>query len=85
MANDCCLLFLSIPGLRRDDLVRMPKIVRTALRSGTCATLLHSFPAVTWPAQATMLTGQLPSQHGVIANGFYWRDEHKVEMWTAGQ
>jgi len=31
-----------------------------------------------------MLTGKLPSEHGVIANGFYWRDEQKVEMWTAG-
>jgi predicted AlkP superfamily pyrophosphatase or phosphodiesterase len=30
-----------------------------------------------------MLTGQLPSVHGVIANGFYWRDTHQVEMWTA--
>jgi hypothetical protein len=30
-----------------------------------------------------MLTGKLASEHGVVANGFYWRDEAKVEMWTA--
>ena len=29
-----------------------------------------------------MTTGRLPSEHGVIANGFYWRDKHEVEMWT---
>jgi len=30
-----------------------------------------------------MLTGKLPREHGVVANGFYWRDKHDVEMWTA--
>ncbi len=30
-----------------------------------------------------MLTGKPPREHGVIANGFYWRDRHQVEMWTA--
>jgi hypothetical protein len=30
-----------------------------------------------------MLTGKLPNEHGVVANGFYWRDKHEVEMWTA--
>jgi hypothetical protein len=30
-----------------------------------------------------MLTGKLPNEHGVIANGFFWRDNQRVEMWTA--
>ena len=30
-----------------------------------------------------MTTGTLPREHGVVANGFYWRDKHEVEMWTA--
>ena len=24
-----------------------------------------------------------PREHGVVANGFYWRDQRRVEMWTA--
>ncbi len=51
--------------------------------SGGSVPLVPSFPAVTWPAQANLLTGKLPRQHGVIANGFYWREQHEVEMWTA--
>ena len=51
--------------------------------SGSKQRLTTSFPAVTWPAQANMLTGKRPEQHGVIANGFYWRDKKEVEMWTA--
>ncbi len=50
---------------------------------GEQATLIPSFPCVTCPVQANMTTGKLPSQHGVVANGFYWRDKQKVEMWTA--
>lgn len=76
------VVFLSIPGLRERDLATMPRL--SALVShGDQATLTTSFPAVTWPAQAAMLTGKTPTEHGVIANGFYWRDTQEVEMWTA--
>ncbi len=74
--------FLSIPGLRARDLAAMPRL--SALMSGgQQATLVPNFPCVTWPVQANMLTGRLPDVHGVIANGFFWRDERRVEMWTA--
>ncbi|HEX4149594.1 MAG TPA: nucleotide pyrophosphatase/phosphodiesterase family protein, partial [Pirellulales bacterium] len=42
-----------------------------------------SFPCVTCPVQANMTTGVTPRAHGVVANGFYWRDKQQVEMWTA--
>ena len=77
------VFFLSIPGLRAGDLDRMSKLA-SLFTGGHRATLRSSFPAVTWPAQANMLTGKLPASHGVIANGFYWRDRNEVEMWTAG-
>src|SRR5688572_24254213 len=76
------VIFLSIPGLRGQDLAAMPNLSRLA-SGGDRAALVPSFPAVTWPVQANMLTGKLPAEHGVIANGFYWRDTQKIEMWTA--
>jgi hypothetical protein len=60
----------------------MPNLARL-VSQGDQAPLAASFPAVTWPVQANMLTGKLADEHGVIANGFYWRDKHEVEMWTA--
>ncbi len=60
----------------------MPKL-RELVRGGEQATLIPSFPCVTCPVQANMTTGKLPAQHGVVANGFYWRDKKRVEMWTA--
>ena len=77
------LIFLTVPGLRRQDLSAMPNLRSLFADSAQPIALSHSFPAVTWPAQATMLTGKTANQHGVVANGFYWRDKQKVEMWTA--
>jgi predicted AlkP superfamily pyrophosphatase or phosphodiesterase len=76
------VVLLSIPALRSRDLAAMPRLAGLATE-GAIATLTASFPCVTWPAQANMLTGRRPNQHGIVANGFFWRDEQRVEMWTA--
>ena len=77
------VILLSIPGLRAQDLAHMPQL-KALVAPGDLATLVPSFPAVTWPVQTNMLTGQLPNQHGITANGFYWKSDQVVEMWTAG-
>src|SRR5688572_33494172 len=76
------VILLSIPGLRAQDLAAMPNLSRLTA-GGDRAAITPTFPCVTWPVQANMLTGKLPREHGVVANGFYWRDKQEVEMWTA--
>jgi len=77
------VIILSIPGLRQQDIASMPRL--SALTAGgDAAELSPSFPCVTWPVQANMLVGRRADAHGVVANGFYWRDENRVQMWTAG-
>lgn len=39
------------------------------------------FPAVTCTAQASVRTGALPSVHGMIGNGLFFRDLRKVLFW----
>ena len=60
----------------------MPALARLAA-AGDMTALVPSFPCVTCPVQANMTTGTLPNEHGIVANGFYWRDKHEIEMWTA--
>jgi hypothetical protein len=43
--------------------------------------LRPSFPAVTCSVQATLLTGTPPSEHGIIANGYFDRDTREVRFW----
>jgi predicted AlkP superfamily pyrophosphatase or phosphodiesterase len=38
-------------------------------------------PAVTCSMQATYLTGKYPDEHGIVANGWYFRDECEVKFW----
>lgn len=38
-------------------------------------------PAVTCSAQATMLTGLAPSEHGAVGNGWYARDTAEIALW----
>lgn len=45
------------------------------------ATIDAVVPAVTCTAQSTYMTGQLPSQHGIVANGWYFRDLSEVWLW----
>jgi len=79
------LFVLSIPGLRPNviDHNATPALYQWA-NSGAAAELVPTFPCVTSPAQATMWTGTPPSEHGVIANGFYDRAKREASFWVAG-
>ena len=75
------LIFISIPGLRTRDLEHMPRLHSMA-RAGACRELIPTFPCVTSPVQANMLTGKTPQEHGIIGNGFFHRDRGEVELWV---
>jgi predicted AlkP superfamily pyrophosphatase or phosphodiesterase len=51
------------------------------LRQGSCAPVRSVLPAVTCTAQATYLTGTMPNQHGIVGNGWYFRDLAQVLFW----
>jgi predicted AlkP superfamily pyrophosphatase or phosphodiesterase len=38
-------------------------------------------PAVTCSVQSTYLTGKLPSEHGIVGNGWYFRDLSEIWFW----
>lgn len=42
----------------------------------------HSpLPAVTCTSQATMLTGLSPREHGIVGNGWFFRDTQEIRFW----
>jgi hypothetical protein len=76
------VLLLSIPGLRGEDLSRMPTLAALAAK-GASVPLDPGFPAVTCPVQATLTTGTTPAAHGIVANGLVDRRSHHLEMWIS--
>jgi predicted AlkP superfamily pyrophosphatase or phosphodiesterase len=48
---------------------------------GRQALIKPAFPAVTCTAQADYLTGVYPEQHGIVGNGWYFRDDCEIRFW----
>lgn len=65
------------PGLIGPE---MPQVAEFS-RRGKLATIAPVLPAVTCSVQATYLTGRWPSDHGIVGNGWYFRDECEVRFW----
>lgn len=38
-------------------------------------------PAVTCSSQSTYVTGKMPSDHGIVGNGWYFKDECEIKFW----
>lgn len=50
-------------------------------RAGAMRPLRPVLPAVTCSMQSTLVTGLLPRDHGVVANGWYFRDQAETRLW----
>jgi predicted AlkP superfamily pyrophosphatase or phosphodiesterase len=58
----------------------MPRIAEFR-RRGALANIAPAFPAVTCTVQSNYLTGRMPSQHGIVGNGWYHRELAEVQFW----
>jgi len=75
------LLVVDIVGLTPAQVGADTPALAELAASGFRAELGAVLPAVTCSAQATMLTGTLPSAHGIVGNGWYFRDLAEVRFW----
>jgi predicted AlkP superfamily pyrophosphatase or phosphodiesterase len=57
-----------------------PRIAEFAKR-GALAKIAPAFPAVTCTAQSNYLTGKLPSEHGIVGNGWFNREFAETQFW----
>jgi len=72
---------LNVVGLTPRLIGRHTPRLRQHLDSSTLATITPALPAVTCTAQSTYLTGSHPSDHGIVANGWYDRSLAEVQFW----
>ncbi len=57
-----------------------PRLLRF-IQAGQSAFIRPVLPAVTTTVQTTYLTGTRPNEHGVVGNGWYFRDEREIKFW----
>lgn len=74
------LVVLDVVGLTPRLLAHMPRTSAVAAE-GFSAELGTVLPAVTCSMQSTLLTGALPREHGIVGNGWYFRELGDVLLW----
>ncbi len=75
------LAVINLVGLSRSLLgENMPGLTKFAEENGL-QSYLPAFPAVTCTAQSSILTGTSPAAHGIVANGWYDRENTEVRFW----
>ena len=72
---------LNVVGLTRRLIGAATPSLARFIAEGALCTVSPAFPAVTCTAQATYLTGLLPADHGIVANGWYDRALAEVQFW----
>ena len=74
------LVVLDVVGLTPRLLPHMPNLRKMA-EPGFTANLETVFPAVTCTVQSTFLTGLTAAGHGIVGNGWYFRDLGEIFLW----
>jgi predicted AlkP superfamily pyrophosphatase or phosphodiesterase len=75
------VLAMIVVGLTPRHLGPLTPRLSALAREGGMATLDTVTPAVTCSAQATFMTGMLPQDHGIVGNGWLFRDQMEVLLW----
>ncbi len=71
---------INVVGLTRPLTEAMPNL-RRFCEAGRVASVGSVLPAVTTTVQSTYLTGTWPGEHGIVGNGWYFRDECEIRFW----
>jgi predicted AlkP superfamily pyrophosphatase or phosphodiesterase len=74
-------LVLLIVGLTPRHLGAHTPRLGALARAGVMRPLTALTPAVTCSMQATFMTGALPRDHGIVANGWLFRDLMEIWLW----
>ena len=72
---------INVVGLSPRLIGEHTPFIKSFMDSGALATVTPVVPAVTCTAQSTYLTGTRPATHGIVGNGWYFKDECEVKFW----
>lgn len=72
---------INVVGLTQRLIGDYTPFIESFLKKGKSAYIHPAVPAVTCSAQSTYLTGKLPSEHGIVGNGWYFKEECEIKFW----
>ncbi|MBB4080660.1 putative AlkP superfamily pyrophosphatase or phosphodiesterase [Lewinella aquimaris] len=72
---------IDIVGLSADLIGEDTPFLKQWSAGRKVTTVDPALPAVTTTAQTSYLTGKYPRDHGIVANGWLFRDEQEIKLW----
>ncbi|REL37582.1 alkaline phosphatase family protein [Rhodohalobacter sp. SW132] len=72
---------INVVGLTPDLIGEHTPRISEWIEKGKMAPVESMLPAVTCSVQATYLTGEMPDKHGIVANGWYFREMDIIKFW----
>lgn len=72
---------INVVGLTKRLIGEHTPFIKSFQEKGQSSIINPVLPAVTCTAQSTYLTGKQPSEHGIVGNGWYFKDECEVKFW----
>ena len=75
------LVVINVVGLTHEMVGADTPHIKRLAEAGFSRPMETVLPAVTCSAQSTLLTGLMPRGHGIVGNGWYFRDQAEVRFW----
>ncbi|WP_318312521.1 alkaline phosphatase family protein [Flagellimonas crocea] len=75
---------INIVGLTQQLIGEHTPFIRSFQEKGKASVIKPVLPAVTCSAQSTYLTGKWPTSHGIVGNGWFFKEELEVKFWRQG-
>ncbi|CAN5125553.1 alkaline phosphatase family protein [soil metagenome] len=72
---------LNVVGLTPDLIGEHTPRISEWVSKGKMIPVDSMLPAVTCSVQSTYLTGVMPDQHGIVGNGWYFREMDEIKFW----
>ncbi len=72
---------INVVGLTKRLIGAHTPFIKSFLEKGKASYITPVLPAVTCSAQSTYLTGKYPDEHGIVGNGWYFKEECEVKFW----
>jgi len=72
---------LNVVGLTKRLIGGHTPFIKSFMDQGLSAVISPVIPAVTCSTQSTYLTGKWPSEHGIVGNGWYFKEECEIKFW----
>ena len=72
---------INVVGLTRRLIGEHTPFIKSFLEKGSSTVIEPVLPAVTCSTQSTYLTGKWPSEHGVMGNGWFNKEQQEIQFW----